>query len=115
MAKTYVQIVQEIDALQKQAERMRRAELNEVIDRIKSAIAAYGLTASDLGFRAGRATKVKAEAMPATKRRGQSGKGSKVAPKYCDTSGNTWSGRGNRPRWLTAAINEGKKLEDFVI
>lgn len=42
-------------------------------------------------------------------------KGTKVAPKYRDTSGNTWAGRGATPRWLKAAIKEGGKLEDFEI
>jgi DNA-binding protein H-NS len=42
-------------------------------------------------------------------------KGMKVAPKYRDTSGNTWAGRGAIPRWLKAAVKEGKKLEDFAI
>src|SRR5258705_13964999 len=47
--------------------------------------------------------------------RGGSLKGKKVPPKYRDTSGNTWAGRGAKPRWLVAAIKEGKKLEDFAI
>jgi len=49
------------------------------------------------------------------RRRGGSLKGKKVPPKYRDTSGNTWAGRGAKPRWLVAAIKEGKKLEDFAI
>ena len=27
----------------------------------------------------------------------------------------TWAGRGNRPRWLVAALKGGKKLEHFTI
>ena len=42
-------------------------------------------------------------------------KGMKVAPKYRGLEGETWAGRGARPRWLVAAIKEGKKLEDFLI
>ena len=42
-------------------------------------------------------------------------KGHKVAPKYRGPGGVTWAGRGARPRWLTAAIKGGKKLEDFLI
>jgi len=42
-------------------------------------------------------------------------KGRKVPPKYRGPSGETWAGRGARPRWLVAAIKEGKKLEDFLI
>jgi DNA-binding protein H-NS len=47
--------------------------------------------------------------------RGSVLKGKKVRPKYRDRAGNTWAGRGAKPRWLVAAIKEGKKLEDFAI
>ena len=42
-------------------------------------------------------------------------KGRKVPPKYRGQSGETWAGRGARPRWLVAAIKGGKKLDDFLI
>jgi DNA-binding protein H-NS len=42
-------------------------------------------------------------------------KGRKVPPKYRGPSGETWAGRGARPRWLVAAIKDGKKLDDFLI
>ena len=48
-------------------------------------------------------------------RRGSSLKGKKVPPKYRGPSGETWAGRGARPRWLVAAIKGGKKLDDFLI
>jgi DNA-binding protein H-NS len=42
-------------------------------------------------------------------------KGMKVPPKFKGPGGETWAGRGARPRWLVAALKEGKKLEDFAI
>src|SRR5262252_1141003 len=42
-------------------------------------------------------------------------KGKKVPPKYRGPSGETWAGRGARPRWLVDAIKGGKKLDDFLI
>jgi DNA-binding protein H-NS len=42
-------------------------------------------------------------------------KGRKVPAKYRGPSGETWAGRGARPRWLVAAIKGGKKLDDFLI
>jgi DNA-binding protein H-NS len=42
-------------------------------------------------------------------------KGRKVPPKYRSPSGETWAGRGAKPRWLVAAIKGGKKLDDFLI
>jgi DNA-binding protein H-NS len=47
---------------------------------------------------------------------GGKGKRGKVAAKYRDGAGNTWTGRGRMPRWLTAATRGGKaKKEDFLI
>src|SRR5947209_20036174 len=42
-------------------------------------------------------------------------KGMKVPPKDRGPSGETWAGRGARPRWLVAAIKGGKKRDDFLI
>src|SRR5215813_5467123 len=42
-------------------------------------------------------------------------KGKKVSPKYRSPSGETWAGRGARPRWLVAGIRGGKRLDDFLI
>lgn len=51
----------------------------------------------------------------ARRMRGSRLKGTKVAPKFRSPKGETWAGRGAKPRWLVAAIKEGKKLEDFAI
>ena len=42
-------------------------------------------------------------------------KGTKVAAKYRGPGGETWAGRGAMPRWMAAAIKEGKKRDDFLI
>jgi len=50
--------------------------------------------------------------------RGGGGKVSrgKVAVKYRDKAGNTWTGRGRMPRWMVAATKGGKaKKEDFLV
>ena len=56
-------------------------------------------------------------AVVAGARVGRSGalKGKKVPPKYRNPSGETWAGRGAKPRWLVDAIKGGRKLEDFLI
>src|ERR1700730_11649865 len=40
-----------------------------------------------------------------------------VPPKYRnpENPSETWAGRGLKPRWLTAAIKSGKKIDDFLI
>jgi DNA-binding protein H-NS len=42
-------------------------------------------------------------------------RGKKVPPKYRGPGGETWAGRGAKPRWLVAAIKVGRKLDDFLI
>ncbi len=42
-------------------------------------------------------------------------KGGKVAPRFRGPEGETWSGRGLRPKWLTALMAQGRKLEEFAI
>jgi DNA-binding protein H-NS len=48
---------------------------------------------------------------------GRGGARGSVAPKYRNPENptETWAGRGLKPRWLTAAIKSGKKIEDFAI
>ena len=38
---------------------------------------------------------------------------SPTAPQYQNEDGQTWSGTGRKPKWLTGALAEGKTLEDF--
>ena len=119
MTKTYAQLQKQIHALQKQADDARQKEIAGVVGRIREAIDAYGLTAADLGLeggkRRGRPPKSVASvpAKPAKKTRG--GAKRTVAPKYRDEAGNTWAGRGARPRWLRDAIAGGRKIEEFAI
>lgn len=42
-------------------------------------------------------------------------KGRRVPPKYRSPSGDTWAGRGARPKWMVAALKKGKKVDDFLI
>jgi len=42
-------------------------------------------------------------------------KGGKVAPRFRGPEGETWSGRGLRPKWMTALIAQGHKPEEFAI
>jgi DNA-binding protein H-NS len=63
--KTYSQMLQEIEQLKHQAEEVRRREVEEVIARIKVAIAFYGLTEEDLGFRKRAAEKTASPTPPA--------------------------------------------------
>lgn len=109
--KTYQQIQEEIQRLQKEAAAIRESEVAEVITKIKTAIDAYGLSAADLGFSGAAARTRKASAKPARK---SSSKKPARAAKYRDGEGNTWSGVGKRPRWFVSALASGKKPEDLL-
>src|SRR4051794_8377092 len=50
-SKAYAQLQKQIASLQQEADALKRREVEEVIAKIKDAIAVYGLTASDLGLR----------------------------------------------------------------
>ena len=123
MAKTYKQLQDEIEALTRKAEALRQRDLHEVVAKIKDAIAVYGLSAADLGLAPATATKSKrgiatkkvfpTPTVKATKARKKAP--SKVAVKYRDSTGNSWSGRGMQPRWLRAALAAGGKIDDFKV
>jgi DNA-binding protein H-NS len=63
----------------------------------------------------GTARAAPASRKPASPRAGKAG--SKVAPKYRNPANpkETWSGRGQLPRWMAAEVAAGKKREDFLI
>lgn len=103
MAQTYAQVTQKIAVLQTKAEQLRKREVAGVVERIKAAINAYGLTAEHLfgSVRAPNRMAVKS--------------GKRVAKqRYADGLGNVWGGMGPRPRWLRAALAEGRQIEEFV-
>jgi len=95
MAKLTGMTVQALMELRKQVDQTlheRRAEIEKQLKMLGGAIAV-------VGRRGG----------------GSALKGRKVPPKYRSRSGDTWAGRGAKPKWLVAAIKGGKKLEDFLI
>jgi len=112
MTKTYSQIQKQIENLQREAEKLKRKEVDDVIARIKEAITVYGLSASDLGLGASTRGRRKLSAKPGKKGRRTK---SAAAVKFRDASGNTWVGRGPRPQWLRDALAAGKTLQDFAV
>ncbi|NRF65631.1 H-NS histone family protein [Aquincola sp. S2] len=112
---TYGAVLAEIERLQQRAANLRKSELPGVIERIRDAIAAYGLTATDLGFGGGATSAGKAAATAAPKAP-RAKRGARVAApaskgtltvgvaKYRDPkSGKTWTGRGKPPLWIVGA------------
>ena len=99
MAQTYKQLQKQIEQLQRQADALRDTEVKGVIDRIKVAIAHYGLTTAHLGL----------DSLP----RKATEKKAKSSAQFSDGAGNAWSGRGPRPRWLREALAAGRSIEEF--
>ena len=100
MAQTYKQIQKQIEQLQRQAEALRGSEIKGVVDRIKVAIAHYGLTAAHLG-------------LDSTPKKATGKKTAKSSAQFSDGAGNVWSGRGPRPRWLRDALAAGRSIDEF--
>ncbi|SDZ70769.1 DNA-binding protein H-NS [Variovorax sp. YR266] len=115
MAKTYLQVQQQIAQLQAQAESLRKKEAAGVLARIKEAIAVYGFTAEDLGV-AGHNASTKA-AGPGGRAKISKAKTRSTAsiPKYRDGNGNVWGGRGPRPAWFKAALESGKTPAELAV
>lgn len=113
MAQTYTQIQRQIEALQKQADKLKQNEVAGVVERIQEAIAHYGLTAEQL-FGASKLGARKAMSLSA-KAAGKSSRAKGASSTaYADGTGNVWGGRGPRPRWLREALAAGKTLEEFA-
>lgn len=88
--------------LEKKIAEAQREARADAIAKVRALMSEHGLTAADLSNRAASAKR--------------SGAGAKVAAKYRDkATGNTWSGRGLQPKWLKAALAQGRALGDFLI
>jgi DNA-binding protein H-NS len=102
------EIEAEILRLQEEARAIREAEIAEVVDNVKRAIAQYGLTAEDLGL-------TLRQAAGKGKKKAVAGRKMPAAVKYRDEAGNSWSGRGKRPAWFREALAAGKSADQFLV
>jgi DNA-binding protein H-NS len=94
---------------------LKRMDVFELISLRDKVVARIAEVRRDLERRLSRLDGKAKLGRPAGNRRDHALKGKKVAPKYRGPDGETWTGRGLKPRWLTAAIETGSKIEDFLI
>ena len=94
-----------IRALENQARRLER-NATKGLRAVAAAIAKHGLSLSQVQ---------QAFGMIKGGRRRSPVAGRKVAIKYKDDKGNTWTGRGRTPIWLVEAEKAGKKRQSFLI
>ena len=78
--------------------------LLELRDSVDAALSSAGKIVQDQLARVG----VGVARKPGRKRRN-------IAPKYRGPKGETWAGRGLRPRWLTALVKQGHTIEQFSV
>ena len=88
-------LFQQQQALQHQIAAQKMAAVAEVVATMER----LGLTWADFGVAP------IASARPAAKRK----------IKYRDDRGNTWTGVGQRPRWLVSALEAGADMEQFRV
>ncbi len=94
-------------ALEKQIAEFQREQRSDAIAKIKALMSEYGLTLGDLGNSG--AAKARSSA-------NKNAAGGKVEPKYRNpATGDTWSGRGLKPKWMTAALAAGASISDFAL
>lgn len=94
---TYIELKAQGEALLKQAEAARRAEIASVVAEIQGRMKEYGIALEDLKSGAKKARTA-------------------VAAKYRNSAtGESWSGRGRAPKWLAEELAKGRSKEAFLI
>lgn len=120
---TLVDIQSQIDKLQKQANEIRVREFDGTVQDILAKMSAFGITLKDLQNKKGVKLRRKGAALQSAKAGGKTGAkrapsksaGTVVAPKFRGPNGETWSGRGLMPRWLSALVASGKTKDQFAV
>ena len=104
---TLAELLAQRGALEDKINEISKKERADAIAKIHALMQESGLSLSDLR---GEVSK-----KGGAEKTSRSGATKKVAAKYKDDNGNSWSGRGLQPRWLKATVAAGKKPEDFAV
>lgn len=112
-------IQSQIEKLQKQANEIKAKEFHATVLEIQAKMQAFGITIKDLqGGKPAKVGKgVRGKSKPATDKAPKAAKKSAnpVAAKYRGPNGETWSGRGLTPRWLSTLIAQGQSKDAFAV
>ena len=108
----YLKILAQIAVQQKKADLLLCEEKAKAIKTATELIHSFGISSTELRMQ-------RLSVSDAADQRGRKAtkgdRGRKVPDKYCDALGNRWSGRGIKPRWLTAAMAAGATLESLRV
>jgi DNA-binding protein H-NS len=113
-----IDLQSQIEKLQKQAADLKSKEFSSTVADIRAKMAAFGITVKDLG---GKSTAKKgkpgrpAKAGKVAKVRKSKAAGVPVAAKFRGPNGESWSGRGLTPKWLSALVAQGRSKSDFAV
>ena len=116
-----IDIQTQIEKLQKQANEIKSKDFHATVQDILAKMAAFGITVKDLQSgkgksKAGRAAKGKAGTAKSVKAPKAARKATNpVAPKYRGPHGETWTGRGLTPKWLSTLVAQGQSKDSFLI
>lgn len=117
-----IEIQNQIEKLTKQASEIKAREFDKTVQEILVKMNAFGIGLKDL--QSGKMVRTaKGKTRPAVasvpKKSGIKAKsknaGSVVAAKFKGPNGESWSGRGLTPRWLSALVASGRNREEFAI
>jgi DNA-binding protein H-NS len=98
---TYAELKSQAEALLREAEQLRRQEVQSVIAEIRAKMAEYGITPQELG--------VRLSAKPQRSR-------SKREVRYIGPNGEPWSGGpGRKPKWVREVLASGGDLEKYRV
>jgi DNA-binding protein H-NS len=106
---TLQELLSQKAALDHEIEAAQRTQRANAIAQVRKLMAENGLSVTDIG------------ASPSAVRKGSKGTASegtrkKVQAKYRHpATGESWTGRGLKPKWLTAELKNGKSISDFTI
>lgn len=100
---SYKELQEKIAQLQVEAEKVRKQEISNVIAELKAKMVEFGIGCEDLGC--------------GGKTRGRKKSSASASPaKYRNpATGETWTGKGRRPKWIVDAEQHGKGAKDFLI
>ena len=109
----YTELQSQIAALQKRADAILLAERQAAIETINELVSSFAILRTEISF-AGASPAGGRRRANAT-RKSHPSAGQTVPPRFRDTHGNTWAGRGMQPQWIREALAAGATIDSFRV
>lgn len=129
MMNNLIEIQNQIEKLTKQASEIKAREFDKTVQEIIAKMNAFGISLKNLqlalggnrqrGVAKSGKGKLGVSKKTSTKKSAAKSKsksaGTVVAAKFRGPNGESWSGRGLMPRWLSALVAQGQAKENFAV